>query len=289
MPNADVLNSIAKVGPLLSGLGVVAGAIIAGISYLNFSRRTLYTNWIERYGKAHSEFWNDDHIAEIRSCIEYRRQYDEISKIIEKLMADRSRAQDSDLTKDEEGKLEKLDRFCALISRIYLLEEDATTPKQQSLWRDIGGVYFIERMQSPERMAFKRYIETFWPDLNKKISYNLFVYGTLVDPNTRRKVLGGPRDVKQGRLIGYEACQGQWPYVVEKRGASVRGRILLDLTAEDLVKLDDYEEVLPQLRYGKKRRLYSRRLNPIQTSEKFEQCWVYLPHLEDWEPDWKQG
>ncbi len=288
MSNIDAWTA-EKIGSLISGLSLFAGAVVAGISYWNFSRRTLYTNWIERYGKAHSEFWNDNDIAEARSCIEYRRQYDEISKIISKIILSRLTSEDGDLTDEEEKRLEKLDRFCALISRIYLLEEDATTAKQRNLWRDIGGVYFIERMQTPERMAFKRYIETFWPDLNKKISYNLFVYGTLIDPNTLSTLLSGPREVKRGRLFGYESRQGRWPYVVPKEGASVPGHILLGLTAEDLEKLDDYEEVLPQLRYGRKRRLYLRTLKPIQTFGKFEQCWIYLPNLEDWEPDWQEG
>jgi gamma-glutamylcyclotransferase (GGCT)/AIG2-like uncharacterized protein YtfP len=294
MSSMDVLDCIAKVGPLLSGVGVIAGTGIAGLSYLNFSRRTLYANWIERYGKIHAEFWNDAGIAETRACIEYHRQYDEISKIISKLMSNRSTLEYGDLTESEEKKLEKLDRFCALISRMYLLEDDATTPKQRSLWRDIGGVYFITRMQIPERMAFKRYIEEFWPDLNKKISYNLFVYGTLTDPDTLSKELGIPRSAKSGRLDGYELRRGQWPYVVEKPGASVPGQIILGLTARDFDKLDhyenDYEDEFPQLRDGRKRCLYLRRLKPIQIfgkSGKSEQCWVYLPNLPDWLPEWR--
>jgi gamma-glutamylcyclotransferase (GGCT)/AIG2-like uncharacterized protein YtfP len=280
-----MLENLARIGQIASGLSLLAGAIIAGISYRNFYRRTLYASWMERYREAHAEFWNDTVIAEVRSWIVNKQQYASLENVLGKRLA----SEENDLTSDENFKLEKLDRFCALISRINLLQDDARTRKQRSLWQEIGGIYWLEKMQTPDRMALKRYVEQYWPNLNNEISNKLFVYGSLTNPAKLREQLGRSCESGGGQLRGYELMQGKWQYIIPNKGKTVRGWVLLNLTAADFEKLDKYEEVHPELREGKMRRLYIRKLEPVSIGiGRVKLCWVYLPNLPDWLPDWLQ-
>jgi gamma-glutamylcyclotransferase (GGCT)/AIG2-like uncharacterized protein YtfP len=280
-----LFEDIGKFGELLSGLSLFVGAIIAGVSYWNFNRRTLYASWMEKYREAYAEFWNDSVIAEVRSWIINKQQYASLENILVKRLA----SKENDLTSDENLKLEKLDRFCALIFRIDLLQDDAMTRKQRSLWREIGGIYWLEKMQTPDRMALKKYVEQYWPNLNSGISNKLFVYGSLTNPAKLREQLGRSCESGGGQLRGYELKQGKWQYIIPNEGKTVRGRVLLNLTAADFEKLDKYEEVHPELREGKMRCLYVRKLVPVSIGiGRVKLCWVYLPNLPDWLPDWLQ-
>lgn len=281
----SLFENLGRIGEFVSGLSLLAGAIIAAISYWKFNRRTLYASWMERYREAYAEFWNDPIIAEVRSWIVNKLQYDELEKMLMKRLA----SEENNLGPEEDSKLEKVDRFCALIYRINLLEEDATTRRQKSLWREIGGTYWLEKFQAPERMIFKKYVEQYWRDLNRTISYKVFVYGTLTDPAKLRELLGRSCEAGHGQLKEYELNQGKWPYIISNEAKTVRGLTILNLTTDDIEKLDNYEVVHPELREGKMRRLYIRKLVPVSiTSAKVELCWVYMPNLPDWLPDWLQ-
>jgi gamma-glutamylcyclotransferase (GGCT)/AIG2-like uncharacterized protein YtfP len=77
---------------------------------------------------------------------------------------------------------------------------------------------------------------------------HLFVYGTLVEPRRLAEVLGHR---PQGQVLG--AClRGfrrvttptyEFPFVVPDPTASVDGVLVMDLDAEDLRRLDQYEDV----------------------------------------------
>jgi gamma-glutamylcyclotransferase (GGCT)/AIG2-like uncharacterized protein YtfP len=77
---------------------------------------------------------------------------------------------------------------------------------------------------------------------------HVFVYGTLVDPAVLDGVLGhrhlGER--LRARLPGYARQTSPdfaYPYIVPSPDAAVDGILVLDLSAADLVVLDEYEEV----------------------------------------------
>ena len=97
----------------------------------------------------------------------------------------------------------------------------------------------------------------------------LFVYGTLLDPACRERLLGHPVAARAVRLEGYRVARGRYFYLVTEPGALTEGLLLLGLSAADFAILDRYEE-LP--------RLYTREIGEAiaQSGEKLA-CWVYMP------------
>ena len=77
----------------------------------------------------------------------------------------------------------------------------------------------------------------------------LFVYGTLMDPAVRSRVLGTGRNVtdRAARLAGYRRVNipgFEYPVIAAgTSGDSVEGRLLGGLTPEDYALLDEYEDV----------------------------------------------
>jgi gamma-glutamylcyclotransferase (GGCT)/AIG2-like uncharacterized protein YtfP len=97
----------------------------------------------------------------------------------------------------------------------------------------------------------------------------LFVYGTLLDPSCRERLLGHPVRTRPARLDGYRVAHGRHYYLVASHADRIDGLILLDLSAADLAILDRYEEV-PQL--------YTREtVETIVPSGEKLRCWVYMP------------
>lgn len=97
----------------------------------------------------------------------------------------------------------------------------------------------------------------------------LFVYGTLVYPATRERLLGRPVEGVAARLPGYRTGRRRHAYIVAKPGAQTRGMILHGLSERDFEILDEYEEVP---------RLYTRA--PVEVMDvqgRAIRCWVYKP------------
>ena len=100
----------------------------------------------------------------------------------------------------------------------------------------------------------------------------LFVYGTLLDPEVRTRLLGRPVEIAPARLAGYARGQKRYFFVIRREGATTQGAILLHLTARDLQILDEYEE-LPSLYTRERVKVLDGNGNEIE-------CWTYLP--TDW-------
>ena len=74
----------------------------------------------------------------------------------------------------------------------------------------------------------------------------VFVYGSLLDDAVVAEVIGRTVPTRPAVLEGYERVQiagFPYPFVRPCPGQRVSGRLLLDLTAEDLRRLDEYEDV----------------------------------------------
>ena len=97
----------------------------------------------------------------------------------------------------------------------------------------------------------------------------LFVYGALMNPAERLRLLGRPVNASPARLAGYARGRKRYYFVAKQAGAATDGAILEDLTAHDLAILDQYEEVPT---------LYTRERIEVLTADggKIE-CWIYLP------------
>ena len=96
----------------------------------------------------------------------------------------------------------------------------------------------------------------------------LFVYGSLLDDATRKRILGYQVEVRAARLNGFERRRGRYYYIVRAEGVETVGIVMLGLTDEDWRRLDAYEEV-PNL--------YTREEIEVVTSAGPLCCWVYLP------------
>jgi gamma-glutamylcyclotransferase (GGCT)/AIG2-like uncharacterized protein YtfP len=97
----------------------------------------------------------------------------------------------------------------------------------------------------------------------------LFVYGSLLDPAERARLLERSTTALPACLAGYERGRKRYFYVTKREGAEVPGAILTGLSDAELAILDDYEDVP---------RLYTReRINVLDTTGAIVECWIYLP------------
>lgn len=73
---------------------------------------------------------------------------------------------------------------------------------------------------------------------------NLFAYGTLMDSDFVGKLCGRPVEMIDARLEGYakEKPEGWSYYIAAKQdGSAIEGKLLLDLTSDELKMLDFWE------------------------------------------------
>ena len=97
----------------------------------------------------------------------------------------------------------------------------------------------------------------------------LFVYGTLMNPAERLRMLGRPIDASPARLPGYARGRKRYYFVATQADAVTDGAILEGLSASDFAILDDYENVPT---------LYTReRIEVIAADARKIECWIYLP------------
>jgi gamma-glutamylcyclotransferase (GGCT)/AIG2-like uncharacterized protein YtfP len=100
----------------------------------------------------------------------------------------------------------------------------------------------------------------------------LFVYGALMNPAERLRLLGRPVNASPARLAGYARGRKRYYFVAKQVGASTDGAILDGLSAHDLAILDQYEEVPT---------LYTReRIEVFTADNRRIECWIYMP--TDW-------
>jgi hypothetical protein len=97
----------------------------------------------------------------------------------------------------------------------------------------------------------------------------LFVYGSLMNPAERLRLLNRPIEAVPASLHDYERGQKRYHFVVKRPGAITGGAILEGLGPSDLAILDAYEEVP---------RLYTReRIEVIGADGRPIESWIYLP------------
>ncbi|HKN13362.1 MAG TPA: gamma-glutamylcyclotransferase family protein [Candidatus Binatus sp.] len=103
----------------------------------------------------------------------------------------------------------------------------------------------------------------------------LFVYGSLMNPAERLRLLGRPIDASPARLPNYARGKKRYYFVARQSDTVTHGAILEGLSARDLALLDKYEEVPA---------LYTRERVEVLTADNRKiECWTYLP--TDWAKD----
>ncbi len=97
----------------------------------------------------------------------------------------------------------------------------------------------------------------------------LFVYGSLIDPAERIRLLTRIIEAIPARLPNYERGQKRYYFVAKRSGANTDGAILEGLQSRDFEVLDAYEDVP---------RLYTReRIEVLTLDGRRLECWIYLP------------
>ena len=97
----------------------------------------------------------------------------------------------------------------------------------------------------------------------------LFVYGTLMNPAERLRLLGRPIDASPAHLPGYTRGRKRYYFVAKLEDAVTDGAILEGLSARDFEILDGYEEAPT---------LYTReRIEVLAADASKIECWIYLP------------
>jgi gamma-glutamylcyclotransferase (GGCT)/AIG2-like uncharacterized protein YtfP len=97
----------------------------------------------------------------------------------------------------------------------------------------------------------------------------LFVYGSLLDPVRRLQIIGRGVDTLPASIHDYQPGRARYFFIRPRRGISTPGLLLLDLTLEDLRRLDRYEEIP---------RLYTReKVEVCDEGGQKLRCWAYLP------------
>lgn len=97
----------------------------------------------------------------------------------------------------------------------------------------------------------------------------LFVYGSLMNPAERVRLLKRPIEASPARLPDYERGQKRYYFVAPRTDAITDGAILEGLGPRDFAILDAYEEVP---------RLYTRdRIEVLAADGRPIECWIYLP------------
>jgi gamma-glutamylcyclotransferase (GGCT)/AIG2-like uncharacterized protein YtfP len=97
----------------------------------------------------------------------------------------------------------------------------------------------------------------------------LFVYGSLMNPAERMRLLGRAINADPARLIGYARHRERYYFVTKRADAVTDGAILEGLSARDLAILDQYEEAPT---------LYTReRIEVLGADGRKIECWIYLP------------
>lgn len=152
----DTLDVLAKIGAILSGLSLFAGALAAWATLFLINRRNMDLQWVDGFRKIYSEFWKDATTSEVRRWIVSDREYKDIGEILNQ----RLQTENNDLDPSANEVLEKIDQYCALMLRVRSFHERGMKDWQKTLWSNMYETYWINKTYG--RPELKLYIHKYW-------------------------------------------------------------------------------------------------------------------------------
>jgi len=120
-----------------------------------YSNRQLEIGWYKEFRELNKEFWEDETIKIVRAWIACDEAYEEIETILD------SRIKNKVITKDQYESLDKIDTFCALMTRIMDLDTRPRTKRQREMWQHLYFEYWLKTIDT-RRPALKAYISIAW-------------------------------------------------------------------------------------------------------------------------------
>lgn len=142
-PACCVAPSVVSPTPTMQIIDVIAKAVIGfGGLALSFavywlSRRQRAESWLRAFNDMHHEFWSDRSYATVREWLACQQSYWEVAPILKK-----RRDSPLEVTPQDYSKLENLDKFLNLMSRI--VNNNPEFQKQGRVWRDLFLKYWLE-------------------------------------------------------------------------------------------------------------------------------------------------
>ncbi|KXA95591.1 hypothetical protein AKJ36_00160 [candidate division MSBL1 archaeon SCGC-AAA259I07] len=110
---------------------------------------------------------------------------------------------------------------------------------------------------------------------NSRGSHEVFAYGSLMNPKFVEELLGKSVKLVPAKLEGYKKVQTpgrKYPAAVKHPTSSIKGELLLNLSSEDVKKIDKWEET-PE-------NLYVRIKAPVMTKDGVRKAFVYITKKE---------
>jgi hypothetical protein len=159
-PDLLSLDSLAKIGQLLSGIGILVTAITALLTLALISIKQQRAAWLESFRLLYQEFWRDDDVTLVRHAIVTEAQYAAILPILQKRNAT---PETNTLTDEENLTIERIDRFCSTMVRIKSLGQTSKGERQHQLWKNVYGDFWYGKIR--RRLELLLYIDTHWAGL----------------------------------------------------------------------------------------------------------------------------
>jgi hypothetical protein len=158
--------TLGQLGPVLSGISLLIGAIVAWYVYFKFNRKDLYQRWVDSFRVLYEEFWSNEEMGTIRMWIVSDQLY---STNLEQVLIRRNGQPDNhnNLDANDNKVLNSLDRFCSLMVRAQSFASDRQnmrhlTPEQRALWSKLLYTGF---WAGRGRTELEKYVAKQWPEL----------------------------------------------------------------------------------------------------------------------------
>jgi hypothetical protein len=152
--NSETLNIL-----LQSFIGS-AGILVAFAVYRH-SKQLEQNNWQKLFIDINESFWNDEEIKQARYWLAYPKAYREISQILtHRQSIDTNPKATKELTKTEYMKLDILDKYLSLLTRIVGVNPDL--PKHRELWKAVFFKYWLDKCFDVDRPELVWYIKNYF-------------------------------------------------------------------------------------------------------------------------------
>lgn len=155
--------TVGEFGQLLSGIGLITGAIIGIYTAVIYNARQRDDAWLDRFRGLYEEFWKNPEMEEVRRWIVNENDY----KNLDQLLRKRNETRECVVSIDDHKKLEKIDKFCSLMVRARTFGELEMRPRQRLLWSKLLYGFWHEKMKNRE--SLRTYIRIHWPELDESV------------------------------------------------------------------------------------------------------------------------
>ena len=145
---------------LLQAFIGLAGILVAFAVYQH-SKQLEQNNWQKLFIDINESFWNDEEIKQARYWLAYPRAYKELRQIlIHRQSIDEHQEKAKELTKVEYIKLDILDKYLSLLTRIVGVNPDL--PRHRELWKAVFFKYWLDKCFEVDRPELIWYIKSYF-------------------------------------------------------------------------------------------------------------------------------